>query len=53
MDLDAKGIESAIKDGMNTAHVSDEAKRMVLILRPKNSSRVFQLVAKIEEVKEL
>lgn len=48
-----KEIESAIKDGMTTAHVSDDGERLTLILRPRNSSRTFQLVATIEEVKEL
>lgn len=46
-------IEAAIKDGMTTASVRDDGKHLLLILRPKNSSRTFQLVATIEEVKEL
>lgn len=46
-------IEKAVKDGMTTAHVSDDGERLTLTLRPKNSSRTFQLVATIEEIKEI
>jgi len=51
--LTPREIELAIKDGMSTAHVSDDGKRLLLVLRPKGSSRTFQLMSKIEEVKEL
>lgn len=46
-------IEKALKEGMTTAHVNDDASRMVLFLRPKNNSRVFQMIVAIEEVKEV
>ena len=48
-----KEIENAIKDGMTTAHVNDDARRMTLILRPRNSSRTFQLVAIIDSIEEI
>lgn len=51
--LTPQEIERALKDGMTTATVREDAKAMVLILRPPNSSRTFQLIARIDEVKEL
>ncbi|NUS02094.1 MAG: hypothetical protein HOV97_05965 [Nonomuraea sp.] len=46
-------IEAALKDGMTTAAVNDNGTRATIILRPKNSSRTFQMVLRIEEVTEL
>jgi len=48
-----KEIEEALNSGMTTAHVNDNASRATIILRPRNSSRSFQMVVRIEEVTEL
>lgn len=46
-------IEAALKSGMTTAHVNDDASRATILLRPSNSSRTFQMVVQIEELTEL